>query len=122
MNDTEFRRSVERDARAVGMPPDVAAALARHVGKPLPAGIEPPTHRASAVRYAQSPRNDGLDRLCRLYECPPGLVAELKRSGAALRTLADVLARANDGGKVNRPAIVERVRLMLATHAMRGAA
>lgn len=125
----QFRDRVRREAVANGWPADAAAALAKHVGKRPPAGMPTsPPHRASGTRVhrapgAQSTRNDRLDRMCGLYACPASLIAEMKLSGAALRTLADVLARACDGGKVDTPGRVERARLMLAAHAaQRGAA
>lgn len=138
--DADFRRRVEADARRAGMSADLAAALAKRVGgkQPRASVIDAPRHRASATGAQRAPRasatgaqgapvalstrNSRLDALARVYSCPANLTAELKRANGSLRTLADVLARAGDGGKVNTAGRVERARLLLAAREMQRSA
>ena len=126
MNDAEFRKTVERDARRAGMPAEVAAALARHVGKRPPAGVAAPTHRAVATRAQGAPRvpstRDGrIDALCRLYGAA-ALAPDFKaHRGTPLRAFAALLDEAAGSRAKITPAGVTHVRMALMA-AARGAA
>ena len=126
--DADFRRSVERDALRAGMPSDVAAALARHVGKPLPAGTEPPTHRARGAQWrvasgAPSTRAARIDALCRMYGAA-ALAPDFKAArGIPLRAFAALLNEAVGARAKITPPGIEHVRIaLMASRSVGGAA
>lgn len=119
MNDAEFRRSVEADARRAGMSADLAQALARHVGRRPPAGappVPPPRGLATRAHHApgtQSTRNVNIDRLCALYGAS-AVAPDFKAArGIPLRAFAALLSEAVGRRAKVTPDGVERVRMAL---------
>jgi hypothetical protein len=116
--DREFRAGVERDARAAGIDPQVAAWLAREVGKAPPTESEidrmPERMRAFlGVRMSRRPVNDGaLSKIAALYGAS-ALLPELSAVRLPLLTANALLRDATGSSPSITPAGIDNVRAQL---------
>lgn len=117
--DAEFRASVEREARAAGIDPQVAAWLAREVGKAPPTESEidrmPERMRAFlGVRMSRRPVNDGdaLGKLAAMFGAG-SLLVEIRASGMHFRDVAALLRDATGSRSVITPAGIDHCRAVL---------
>ena len=106
MTDAQFRAQVERDAVACGWSRDIAALLARHVGRPVP--VDDHTPRASArlrVVSASRPKYEvTLDRAVQMFGLPAGMAAQFRAAGLTTADAAGPLLGRYFRAAARRPA------------------
>jgi hypothetical protein len=92
--DTAFRTQIERDALALGWAPDVARALAKHVGVRVPTAAMP---KPKALILS-------LDRAVRLFDLPATTAAQFRAAGVMTAEAATPLLRSYFRRSVRDPA------------------